>query len=418
MIMLLIEAALRSLVLGAGAWLLLRMLRISNPKIERDAWLAVLSASLAMPWLMQLDIVSAAPAPALTWLAIADVATVTAAPTNQLPEVGLLAAYGSVTAVLLIRQVVGLARLWRVRRRASRALPSESCTSTDVRISSQVQSPMNVFSTIIVPTSFEGWDPQQRRAVIAHEEAHVRNRDFYTRQIAQLHRSIFWFSPLAWWLPRKLSMLSEHISDDAALSVMSERTAYAELLLGFARSTIRDENAVAMARPGSLVSRVDRILEDAPSPRQLGRRYVTLAMLLPIVGIASGFRATAASQDASTSAAPAPAAGTPPSDSAPATGENVVLPRSNPARPFSQPIYPPPSRRLHEQGSVTLKLHVSEKGRVIDSIVEESSGFIELDNAARYESFRWQPDPGTVDGTPTKMWGRFRVTFILSEDDL
>ncbi len=39
----------------------------------------------------------------------------------------------------------------------------------------------------------------KRRAVLAHERAYVANRDFYLLLLAALNRSVFWFSPFAWW---------------------------------------------------------------------------------------------------------------------------------------------------------------------------------------------------------------------------
>ena len=39
----------------------------------------------------------------------------------------------------------------------------------------------------------------KRRAVLAHEGAHVANRDFYVLLLASLNRAVFWFSPFAWW---------------------------------------------------------------------------------------------------------------------------------------------------------------------------------------------------------------------------
>lgn len=89
----------------------------------------------------------------------------------------------------------------------------------------------------------------------------------------------------------------------------------------------------------------------------------------------------------------------------------VVLPKSNPKKPLSHPVYPPASRQLHEHGIVVLKLLVLEDGSVGDAAIDKSSGYPSLDYAAFYETFRWQLEPGTVDGLPSRMWGRFAVTF-------
>src|SRR5262249_40394306 len=66
MLALLLESALRPLLLGGAVWLGLKLLRVKNPHAHMTAWTLVLVASLAMPALMRLvtvTIPAAAPAP-------------------------------------------------------------------------------------------------------------------------------------------------------------------------------------------------------------------------------------------------------------------------------------------------------------------------------------------------------------------
>ena len=219
--------------------------------------------------------------------------------------------------------------------------------------------------------------------------------------LAQLHRCVFWFNPLAWWLANRLALLSEHISDAAALQETHERAAYAEVLLGFAaRRVAGNEQLVGMARGRTLGSRIDRILMGA-TPEATSRRkiWIFLAALLPLVGIAGGLQAVAARS----------------SQSQAAGSNQVVLPKSNRTRPLSQPVYPPTAEQLGEHGTVVLNLFVLEDGSVADARIDESSGYPDLDYSALYETYRWQLDPGTVAGVPTRMWGQFAVTFRLDD---
>ena len=55
-----------------------------------------------------------------------------------------------------------------------------------------------------------------RRAVLAHEFAHIRRNDTLISALARLVKSVFWFHPLAWWLSRKVSELAE-LSCDAVM---------------------------------------------------------------------------------------------------------------------------------------------------------------------------------------------------------
>jgi TonB family protein len=389
--LILFESALRSAALVAIVWLLLKLLRVCSPRLERISWLAVLVASLAMPLLTKLAALSAAPVTDLVWLQPVQLAAVDVAHSNSEWYAPLLAIVVTIAGILGVRHTLGIFRWWRVSRTAAK-ISSPQFVDTDVRVTRAVGSPATVFSTILVPVEFEGWTAQVQRAVIAHERAHVANWDFYVQWAAQLHRCIFWFNPLAWWLARRLSTLSEHVSDDAAMEVTEERAEYAELLLGFAAKVTRSDHLLQMAESRTLASRIERILAERRVSRAgVTKTLVMAAALLAVVTLVAG------------------------SWPAAALSGNVVLPKSNPQWPLSQPLYPTASRRLGETGTVVLRLHVLEDGSVADVRIDQSSGYPDLDYSAYYESFRWRISPGTVDGVPSRMWGKFAVTFKLTE---
>lgn len=118
---------------------------------------------------------------------------------------------------------------------------------------------------ILLPASWTEWDEAKLSAVLAHEMSHVARRDAFFQQLALIHRAVFWFSPLAWWLPRHLDDLAEQASDEAALACGMERSRYAETLLGFMGALENSHSRVwwqglAMAKSGRAEKRVDRIL--------------------------------------------------------------------------------------------------------------------------------------------------------------
>jgi protein TonB len=65
------------------------------------------------------------------------------------------------------------------------------------------------------------------------------------------------------------------------------------------------------------------------------------------------------------------------------------------------PAYPPQSRRLREQGEVTLRVALDARGYVSDVRVERSSGFSRLDEAARTAVLSWRCQPAIRDGQST-----------------
>ena len=113
---------------------------------------------------------------------------------------------------------------------------------------------------------------------------------------------------------------------------------------------------------------------------------------------------------------PAPAVAAPPAPPAPAappapsirTGATIQAGAS-----CAKPDYPSASRRLEEEGTVTLKFLIGTDGRVLQAEIEKSSGFNRLDEAARNALAKCQFRPGTVDGKPEQSWASMKYTWRL-----
>jgi protein TonB len=77
----------------------------------------------------------------------------------------------------------------------------------------------------------------------------------------------------------------------------------------------------------------------------------------------------------------------------------------------AEPEYPPASERAGESGRVVLALLVGVDGKVADSKVETSSGFVRLDEAARAALRLCKFKPGTLDGQPAQSWAKIAYVF-------
>jgi hypothetical protein len=407
-----IEAALRALVFAIAVGASLRLLRVSNVPVRKAAWSVVLIASLAMPFLMrwpaaagwagrfgwavpirvkQLTIpqtqAKAAPVvlptsdvaptalPASTAVTPSPVAiyavpddvpvtlpvasTEAPRPTKfQWPPAGRLIAmiYLAVSGALLLRLLWGLGaalRLWMTADLVSPLVAPEP----HVRSSYKIPSPVTIGSGIVLPASYTEWDMKKLKTVLAHERSHVRQFDFYLQVLASLYTALFWFSPLGWWLRRALTSLGEAIGDRAGIDAAASRSSYAEILLEFAAMPRQTLPGVAMARPGNLAHRIERLLNEHlfRSAFAEGRRRAVVSLLLIPVAL---FAATAlirvpnaAAQSAppAPSSAPAPApAATPEDQTAPkpasapdttnAPGDQAAPPAPAPA---AAPVAPP-----------------------------------------------------------------------------
>jgi protein TonB len=99
----------------------------------------------------------------------------------------------------------------------------------------------------------------------------------------------------------------------------------------------------------------------------------------------------------------------PPAPPAPIARTAAVISASS----CEKPEYPSASRRLEEEGTVTLKFLVGVDGRVKESAVDKSSGFRRLDEAARQGLSKCQFKPGTENGQPVEGWASMRYTWKL-----
>lgn len=79
----------------------------------------------------------------------------------------------------------------------------------------------------------------------------------------------------------------------------------------------------------------------------------------------------------------------------------------------AKPEYPRNAQRNEEQGTVTLQFLIGTDGHVVDSKVEKSSGFRDLDKAARNALGQCRFKPGTVDGKPQQSWTRVQYVWRL-----
>lgn len=107
---------------------------------------------------------------------------------------------------------------------------------------------------------------------------------------------------------------------------------------------------------------------------------------------------------------PAPAAA--PVASAPAA-KPVHIPAVVDSSKCEKPEYPRNSLRNEETGTVYLAFLIGVDGRVIDSRIEKSSGFKDLDKAAKNGLSLCKFKPGTTDGKPEQSWAKMEYVWKL-----
>lgn len=273
-----VETTVRSILLGMAVAVALAIFRVRSPHLQKSAWTAVLIAALIMPVLMRthgpviqppgyvLNLTSGAVGPAVS--------------SSMRP--GTAALYGVVMLLMLTRYAFSLVRLILIRHRAHRLIEPWA-GDLDVRVTPALRGPATFGATILLPEAHVRWSVDKREAVLAHERAHVLAHDCQRLWLANLYKCLFWLNPLAWWLERRIAALAEETSDAAALQVVRDAPAYAEILLEFAAGGgVTSAVATGMGSP-RVGARIDRIIAGravADEPR-MWRRLVAAAGVVP-----------------------------------------------------------------------------------------------------------------------------------------
>ena len=151
---------------------------------------------------------------------------------------------------------------------------------------------------IVLPESAPGWPAERIRAVLGHELAHVRRRDWAVQMAAGLVRCAYWFNPVVWLACHRLRQTGEQACDDAVLNAGKAAPDYAAHVLDVARMFSRVQcrsklPVMTMVRPSRFERRVlamlDSRIDRSPVSRRSALAIVAALVLatIPLAGLAA-----------------------------------------------------------------------------------------------------------------------------------
>jgi TonB family protein len=274
-------------IILSAAWLASALLRRRSAAIRHVVWTCAIVGTLLLAPLRwrapQRAIHQAIPA------AFTPTLSVTAARANNFPGFGEIAislwALGS--ALVALRLLVSAIQFSRVVHGAQAV---DTACPIPIRTSPHMSGPVVtgiLRPAILLPDDASAWTPSRRRAVLAHELAHIRRRDPVTLLAAHLATIVYWFHPLCWLAAARLRIESERACDDAALRIGLLPSGYAGHLLDLARM-FNPQPAIPMATTSHLESRVKSILNPLVNRSCAARRtwlaaaLVTAAVMAPL----------------------------------------------------------------------------------------------------------------------------------------
>lgn len=220
-----------------------------------------------------------------------------------------LLAWALGTAFFALRLLRQWRALRRLRRRALRdgvvASPALQATLRDLagelqlpipalRLLPMLDSPVALPGAILLPRWAEGLDAAQRRAMLAHELAHLQRRDPRWRLLQRLALAPLFFHPLAWRARQRLEALAETLCYRTAAGRGGARALAECLAECLARATHPQARALPVAglalamaeHRGGIVERVRTLLErrdDTASAPTARRRWLVIAIVVLVL---------------------------------------------------------------------------------------------------------------------------------------
>jgi GWxTD domain-containing protein len=119
---------------------------------------------------------------------------------------------------------------------------------------------------ILVPLDLlAGLPAGQVEAILLHELAHIRRRDYLVNLLQAVVENLLFYHPAVWWVSSVIRSEREHCCDDLAVAVQGNAFEYAAALTALEDRRGAAEPALA-ATGGNLMKRIRRLL-NRPEPR-------------------------------------------------------------------------------------------------------------------------------------------------------
>ncbi len=143
---------------------------------------------------------------------------------------------------------------------------------------------------VLLPDAASAWPDGRLRAVLLHELAHIRRRDWAAHRLADLACALYWFHPLVWLTARRLRGESELACDDLVLSCGVPAPDYARHLLDIARALSpaapsTSTGAIGMARTAHVEGRITQMLNPTQNRRAATRRTIFVSLIAAALGV-------------------------------------------------------------------------------------------------------------------------------------
>ena len=193
---------------------------------------------------------------------------------------------------------------------------------------------------ILVPASaLSGLSPDYLEAILLHELAHVRRRDYLVNVVQCVVEVLLFYHPAVWWVSHQIRREREHCCDDFAASRCADQVTYARALTSLEELRIPAARLAVGAAGGDLLARIRRLIapETVTHARLSGGFAMSVVFTLALLALTvpTGSLSVAAERTSTPLAQPAPATepapAVPPATAQTASPRAAATPRPAPA---------------------------------------------------------------------------------------
>jgi TonB family protein len=260
--------------------------------------------------------------------------------------------------------------------------------------------------TLLLPAKFlDKLSSGELDAVMAHEFAHMRRRDFIKNLFYGIVALPVAFHPLLWLTRARLAETRELVCDAMAAEAVGGRESYRRSLLELAR-LLADSNAPGVLHAiGMLDANIfeRRVMFLTRMRLEVtGARQLALVAACGLVAIATCTSALALRMDVNTP----PAHGNAPTRIS--VRGDLMIPETK-----KTPVYPEQAKKDRLQGKVVLAAIIAKDGTVANLRVV--SGPSPLERSALDAVRQWRYKPYLLNGNPIEVNTTIQVLFTLSK---
>jgi len=321
-------------LIGAVAWLALRALRNASPQARYAVACTALAACVLWPAAEVLKQLSMSAAPAFDAVATTsyprDIASLFAAavgadrPARALSILEaalpwLVAVWAAGACLMLLRLAGGLRWVHRMQRdardcedpawqrRLDRLAQRFGLSGVRLAVLDDSDGPLSTGiwrPMVLVPASlFARMPVEMLEALLAHELAHIRRRDYLVNLLQRAAEAMLFHHPVVWWLSHRIRREREQVADHLAAAAIGEPRRLAQALYALDRyalehSSLPTPSLAQAAHGGHLMSRIQSLLRPE-------RRVSPGAAAIPVIGLTAACIACFAYAQSAQNPAPA-----------------------------------------------------------------------------------------------------------------